>query len=130
MYSVVALLYSAISHSAHSPHPPRIPSVHCMYLHIKIKTERQYEKDNMEVIWGAFVKSEIKAPQGVQVGEDAQDAFSCRIFPAKEPLIIGLFCRKWPINIRHYMGLHHTVLDPLTWSCWALVTYVGCTEAP
>jgi len=27
----------------------------------------------------------------------------------KEPHIIGLFCRKWPIKIRHFMGLDHPI---------------------
>jgi len=30
-------------------------------------------------------------------------------FFAKEPLIIGLFCGKWPIKIRHPMTLRHPV---------------------
>jgi len=32
-----------------------------------------------------------------------QGAFSCRSLFAKEPLIVGLFCGKWPMNIRHPM---------------------------
>jgi len=39
--------------------------------------------------------------QIVQGGEDSWDALSCRSFFAKEPLIIGLFCGKWPMKIRH-----------------------------
>ena len=39
-----------------------------------------------------------------------QDALSCRSFSAKQPRIIGLFCGKWPIKIRHPMGLRHHVL--------------------
>jgi len=34
---------------------------------------------------------------------------SCRSFPAKEPLIIGLFCGKWRIKMRHPMTLRHPV---------------------
>jgi len=37
------------------------------------------------------------------------DALSCRSLSAKEPLIIGLFCGKWPIKVRHPMGLRHPV---------------------
>jgi len=49
-----------------------------------------------------------KSPQNkVQGGEDPQDALSCRSFSAKEPLIVGLFCVKWPMKIRHPMNLHH-----------------------
>ena len=33
----------------------------------------------------------------------------CRSLFAKEPLIIGLFCGKWPVKIRHPMGLCHPV---------------------
>jgi len=45
----------------------------------------------------------------LQGGEDTYDALSCRSFFAKEPLIIGLFCGKWPVKIRHPMGLRHPV---------------------
>jgi len=45
----------------------------------------------------------------VQGGEDPQDALSNRSFSAKEPLIIGLFGGKWPLKIRHPMGLRHPV---------------------
>ena len=43
----------------------------------------------------------------ILVGEDAYDASNCRSLSAKELTIIGLFCRKWPIKIRHppYLGL-------------------------
>jgi len=33
----------------------------------------------------------------------------CRSSFAKEPLITGLFCGKWPLMIRHLMGLRHPV---------------------
>jgi len=42
-------------------------------------------------------------------GEDAQDALSCRSLSAKEPLIIGLFCRKEPTKIRHPTYLCHPI---------------------
>jgi len=45
----------------------------------------------------------------VQDGENAQDTFSCRSHSVKEPLILGLFCGKWPIKIRHPMHLRHRV---------------------
>jgi len=32
----------------------------------------------------------------------------CRSFSEKEPLIIGLFCGKWPTKIRHPMGLRYS----------------------
>jgi len=34
---------------------------------------------------------------------------SRRSLCAKEPLIIGLFCKKWPIMIEHPLGLRHPV---------------------
>ena len=46
----------------------------------------------------------------IQGGEDSSDVFSCRLFFAKEPLIIGLFRGKWPLKIRHPMTLRHPVL--------------------
>jgi len=45
----------------------------------------------------------------LQEGKAPYDALSCRSFPAKEPLIIGLFGGKWTIKIKHPMGLHHSV---------------------
>ena len=41
----------------------------------------------------------------VQGGEDAEDALSCRSLFAKEPLIIGLFCGKQPMTMRHLTRL-------------------------
>jgi len=45
----------------------------------------------------------------IQEGQDPWDALSCMSFLAKEPLIIGLFCGKWPTKIRHPMTLRHPV---------------------
>jgi len=45
----------------------------------------------------------------LQGGADPYDALICRLFFAKEPLILGHFCRKWPIKLRRPMGLHHPV---------------------
>jgi len=45
----------------------------------------------------------------IEGGEDPLDALSCRSFFAKEPLIIWLFCGKWPMKIRHPVGLRHSV---------------------
>jgi len=42
-----------------------------------------------------------------QGGEDAFDASSSRSLSAKEPLIVGLVGGKFPIKIRHPMGLCH-----------------------
>jgi len=47
---------------------------------------------------------------------------SCRIFSAKEPLIIGLLCGKWPIKIRHPLRLRHSLLMMSTW--W--ITHQDC----
>ena len=38
------------------------------------------------------------------------NALNCRSLFAKEPLIIGLFCGKWPMKMRHPMTLRHSVL--------------------
>jgi len=51
-------------------------------------------------------------------------ALSCRSFSAKEPLIIGLFCEKWPIKIRHSMGLRHPVSSASVIICNITYTYV------
>jgi len=43
----------------------------------------------------------------IQGGKDPQATTSCKSFSAKEPLIVGLFCGKSPIKIRHALGLYH-----------------------
>jgi len=45
----------------------------------------------------------------IQGGEDSQDARSRRSFSAKEPLLVWLFCGKWPVKIRRPMSLRHPV---------------------
>jgi len=40
----------------------------------------------------------------LQGGEDPQDALNCILFSAKEPLITGLFCGKWPMS---HAGIRH-----------------------
>ena len=45
----------------------------------------------------------------VQGSEDTWDALSCRSLSAKEPLIIGLFCGKWPVKRSHPMHPRHRV---------------------
>jgi len=45
----------------------------------------------------------------IQGGKDPEDALSCRSYSAKELLIMGLFCGKWPIKIRHPLTRRHTV---------------------
>jgi len=53
--------------------------------------------------------------QGV---EDPYDALSRRSFSAKEPLISGSFCGKWPTKIRHSMSLRHTVHACICLTSW------------
>ena len=45
----------------------------------------------------------------IQGGENPKDASSCRSFFVQEPLIIGLFCGKWLIKIRHPMSVFATL---------------------
>jgi len=45
----------------------------------------------------------------IQGGEDSEDFSSRRWFSAKEPLILGLFSGKWPVQIRHPMVRRHPV---------------------
>jgi len=45
-----------------------------------------------------------------QGGEDAYDVSSCGFLFAKELCMIGLFCRKRPMQIKHPMRLRHPLL--------------------
>jgi len=58
----------------------------------------------------------------LQGGKDSLDALSCRSFSAKERLIIGLFCGKWPKKIRHPMTLRHPVCR--FYVCMCVCVYV------
>jgi len=55
-----------------------------------------------------IVSSHLRQRQ-LQGGEDAWAALSCRSLFAKEPPVIGPFCGKRPIKIRHPVGVRHTV---------------------
>ena len=60
-----------------------------------------------------------------QGGKDPQDAFNCRSLLAKEPWIIGLFCRKWPVKVRHPMGLCHLNMTRYIYICiWYIYIYI------
>jgi len=55
------------------------------------------------------------------------DALRCRSLFAKEPLIIGPFCGKWPPKIRHPMGLvDHTRTHAHTHTLWRDVAPYAC----
>jgi len=56
----------------------------------------------------------------LQGGVDAYDALSRRSLSAKEPLIAGLFCGKWPTKIRHPMHLCHPI------SCVSCIYQIWC----
>jgi len=65
----------------------------------------------------------------IQGGEDLQDPLSCRSSVAKEPLIIGLFCGKWPIKIRHPKRLLHPVEHSgASFSWWVMWHWVCSTS--
>jgi len=51
------------------------------------------------------------ALQGDRATEDLQDALICSSFSEQEPLIIGLFCGKWPVRKGHPVGLGHPVAN-------------------
>ena len=72
---------------------------------------------NSPIIGGSFAKNDLHRTESlhhpVQSGEESECALSYTSFPAKEPLITELFCRKRPTKIRHLMGLCHPVLNRL-----------------
>ena len=47
-------------------------------------------------------------------------ALNCRSLFAKEPLIIGLFCGKWPLKMRHPTHLRHPVAHDLRRSVYSM----------
>ena len=56
-------------------------------------------------------------------GEDTKNALSCRSFFAEEPPITGLFCGKWPAEIRHPVSLRHSV-PVMSHKCTSHVTHI------
>jgi len=67
----------------------------------------------------------VKASQPLRILE-----LSCKSFFAKELLSIGLFCGKWPIKIRHPMGLRHHVSASRLFKIWesAAARILPCTS--
>jgi len=63
------------------------------------------------IISGSFWKNELQLRGSlfIQGGKDSQDPLSCRSFFPKEPIIMGLFCGKWPLKIRDPMSFRHPV---------------------
>ena len=59
-----------------------------------------------------------------QGSEDSQDALSCRLFSAKEPLILGLFYGKRPVKIRHFMGLRHPIRCNAMMHVWPVLVCI------
>jgi len=62
-------------------------------------------------IYCSTTSENAKLVCSLQCGVDPYDALSCRSFFAKEPLTTWLFYGKWPVKIRHPMGLCHPVLQ-------------------
>jgi len=54
-------------------------------------------------------------PAYLMITGDLYDPLKCRSFPKKEPLNIGYFCGKRPIEIRDPMSLRHPVLVDLSY---------------
>jgi len=75
-----------------------------VYVHVSFVAHRvQIKLNNIQI---KLNNIQIKY---VQSGEDAPDTLSSRSFPAKKPRILGLFCGKWPLKIRHSRRLRHPV---------------------
>jgi len=79
----------------------------------------QYYTGNVQYISDIYIRKYTKSIYSiyetyVQGGEDPYAALSCRSFSAKEPIIVGLFCGKRPIKVRHPMTLRHPVWDIYT----------------
>jgi len=64
----------------------------CMHIQVKVHANKSF--------WHACVTYSNESLR-VQGGEDPWNASSCVSSFAKEPLIIRLFCGKWPLEIRH-----------------------------
>jgi len=47
----------------------------------------------------------------IQGNIESKKALSCSLFLAKESIITGLFCGKWPTKIRHSRGLRHVYIQ-------------------
>jgi len=78
--------------------------------------ERKWMRGNECNCWQIVNSSKVigwEQQTGLHGGEDPQDAWSRESLSEKEPSIIGIFWRKWPIRIRHPMGLH----QPVIWEC-------------
>ena len=81
---------------------------HICHTHTHICLFLRYIHTHIYVIRTHIYVCQLGADQ-LQGGDDAWDALSCRSLSAKEPLIMGPFCGKRPIKIRHPRRLCHPV---------------------
>jgi len=79
-----------------------------MYLQMYVCTYLGYLQTFVCTYGGYSMKPYVRAYKPYVCICTAIDVDVCTyvcIYTAKEPLIIGLFCGKWPVNIRHFMTL-------------------------
>jgi len=84
-----------------------------------MRLERERERERERKRKKESVRAQARKREHASKKETARegasgtlDALNCRSFFAKEPIIIRLFCAKWPIKIRHPMGLCHPICVP------------------
>ena len=87
--------------------------------HYKLSIKEPYFSNCAEQRWIVSVSYPLVV---LQCGEDSWDALSCGSFLAKEPLIVGLFCGKWPMKIKHPVTLCHPVFMQGSFCKCALLT--------
>jgi len=97
----------------HTPTPSAVasaPNTLCAMTHSRVTgliyVRRDSFNSRIDSKYGYHV---LVANSALQGGQVSKDALSCRSFYTKEPLVIGLFCRKCLMKIRHPMTLHHPV---------------------
>ena len=79
-----------------------------MYLQMYVCTYLGYLQTFVCTYGGYSMKPYVRAYKPYVCIYTAIDVDVCTyvcIYTAKEPLIIGLLCGKWPMNIRHFMTL-------------------------
>jgi len=105
---------SRMGHVTHKNGHVNYVNVPCQILYCENVICHEWVISNIRMCYVYY----MNVPCQIQGGEDARDAPSCRSFFAKGPRIIGLFCGKWSMKIRHPMTLRHSVLycEYVTWT--------------
>jgi len=112
-YTTLYMVYSFNPHDKN--HPPRVepwkqpPTRFGLSSRCRLFKLKHIKKEAHPGVGGFFRSGCWFQRVSYRVAKIHRMPYLYRSFSANDPLIIGLFCRKWPVKIRHPMDLRHPV---------------------